>query len=103
MTTVSASLASMPVSNSKVLPAGSLTAITADETLVQTAATPYIITANGVVQAQRSQNSGGTLTFSGSGLGHNVGMSQYGASAMAQQGFSYLDILNFYYTGITVG
>ena len=82
--------------------AGSATAITADETLVQTAATPYIITANGVVQAQRSQNSGGTLTFSGSGLGHNVGMSQFGAKGMAEQGMSYQDIILHYFTGVEI-
>ena len=84
------------------LPAGSLTAITADETLVQTAATPYIITANGVVQAQRSQNSGGTLTFSGSGLGHNLGMRQFGAKGMAEQGMSYQDIILHYFTGVEI-
>ena len=30
-------------------------------------------------------------------------MSQYGAKAMAEQGFSYREILTFYYTGVTVG
>ena len=30
-------------------------------------------------------------------------MSQYGARAMALQGMTYADILNFYYTGITIG
>lgn len=47
--------------------------------------------------------SGGIFTFMGKGLGHNVGMSQWGAYAMAQQGHTYLEILQFYYTGITVG
>ncbi len=41
-------------------------------------------------------------TFSGRGWGHSVGMSQYGAKAMAEQGKTYKDILQFYYTGITV-
>ena len=39
----------------------------------------------------------GVFTISGTGYGHNVGMSQWGAYAMAQQGYSYRDILNFYY------
>lgn len=44
----------------------------------------------------------GVFTFRGAGLGHNVGMSQWGAWAMAQRGFSYQDILTFYYTGVTI-
>lgn len=42
------------------------------------------------------------FTFSGRGWGHHVGMSQYGAKAMAEQGKTYRDILNFYYTGIEI-
>lgn len=41
-------------------------------------------------------------TFTGTGWGHNVGMSQYGAKAMAQQGFTYDEILKYYFTGITI-
>lgn len=40
---------------------------------------------------------------SGSGWGHNVGMSQYGAKAMAELGFSYRDILEFYFNGVEIG
>ncbi len=36
------------------------------------------------------------------GYGHRVGMSQYGAQAMAQEGSSYLDILLHYYVGTTL-
>ena len=45
----------------------------------------------------------GTFTFTGKGWGHNVGMSQWGAYAMAKQGYTGVEILQFYYTGITVG
>ena len=41
-------------------------------------------------------------TVTGTGSGHNVGMSQYGARAMAEQGCDYIDILEFYFTGIRV-
>ena len=41
-------------------------------------------------------------TITGGGYGHNVGMSQWGAYAMGEQGFTYDEILKFYYTGITV-
>ena len=37
------------------------------------------------------------------GFGHRVGMSQYGANAMAAQGRSYMEILQYYYCGATVG
>jgi len=34
------------------------------------------------------------------GVGHGVGLSQYGANAMALEGYSYPEILNHYYTDI---
>lgn len=37
------------------------------------------------------------------GFGHRVGMSQYGADAMAEQGSSYGEILTHYYTGTELG
>ncbi|MEA5084534.1 MAG: SpoIID/LytB domain-containing protein [Lachnospiraceae bacterium] len=43
-----------------------------------------------------------TFVFTGKGLGHGVGMSQYGANGMAKQGYTYKEILKHYYTGITV-
>ena len=45
---------------------------------------------------------GGGFTFKGSGFGHGVGMSQYGAAGMANQGYDFRDILQFYYTGVEV-
>lgn len=42
----------------------------------------------------------GTFVVSGAGNGHNVGLSQWGAYAMAKRGYTYDQILNFYYTGI---
>ena len=36
------------------------------------------------------------------GYGHGVGMSQYGANAMAQLGYKYDEILKYYYTGINL-
>lgn len=40
---------------------------------------------------------------SGSTSGHGVGMSQYGAAGMAENGAGYDEILQHYYTGIEVG
>ena len=50
----------------------------------------------------RGSASRGGITITGTGNGHNVGMSQYGARAMAGQGHDYIDILEFYFTGIRV-
>lgn len=38
-----------------------------------------------------------TYIFNGRGWGHGVGMSQWGAYHMAQQGYTYQEILEFYY------
>lgn len=37
------------------------------------------------------------------GFGHGVGMSQYGANAMAKTGSGYIEILTHFYTGIELG
>jgi stage II sporulation protein D len=55
-----------------------------------------------VVQAS-SSNSGATFTFTGDGWGHRIGMSQYGARGMAQDGKNYEQILKHYYQGIKLG
>ncbi|MBI4549735.1 MAG: SpoIID/LytB domain-containing protein [Candidatus Omnitrophica bacterium] len=47
----------------------------------------------------RIESSGGQVTFSGVGWGHGVGMCQWGAKALAEQGKSYREILQFYYPG----
>jgi stage II sporulation protein D len=41
--------------------------------------------------------------FQGRGYGHGVGMSQWGAKGMADQGFGYQRILEHYYRGTRVG
>ena len=46
--------------------------------------------------------SGSRYVFKGAGYGHQIGMSQWGANAMAKQGFDYEDIITFYYPGVKV-
>ena len=46
--------------------------------------------------------SGGTFTFTVTGSGHGVGMSQYGANVMAIRGSGYADILAHYYPVTTL-
>lgn len=45
----------------------------------------------------------GLLVFKTIGYGHGVGMSQYGAQAMALSGKTFDEILKWYYTGTTLG
>jgi len=52
----------------------------------------------------RARAKGGyTFTFSGRGYGHGVGLSQFGAKRMAEQGFSYRDIIAYYFRGTRLG
>ncbi|MDD6223812.1 MAG: stage II sporulation protein D [bacterium] len=44
----------------------------------------------------------GILNITTRGYGHGVGMSQYGAGGMAKSGYTYDQILNHYYTGVTI-
>ena len=75
---------------------------------VSGAGNAMLLTADGTESVSLHGYSGGTITASrylirGSGWGHNVGMSQYGARAMAELGYSYADILSFYYDGVEIG
>ena len=45
---------------------------------------------------------GDSVKFEVYGFGHRVGMSQYGANAMAQNGANYIDILKHYYSGVSI-
>ena len=67
----------------------------------------YVMTGSGLEQFEvtgsTQMQTGDTYTVTGSGWGHNVGMSQYGSYAMAKLGYTYDEILKFYYTGVTIG
>jgi stage II sporulation protein D len=45
------------------------------------------------------QHTGTKVHFTGRGWGHGVGLSQWGAKEMAELGFTYQEILQFYYQG----
>lgn len=42
------------------------------------------------------------VKITGSGWGHGLGLSQWGAGGMAKAGYNYQDILKYYYTGINL-
>ncbi|MDR1116991.1 MAG: SpoIID/LytB domain-containing protein [Oscillospiraceae bacterium] len=58
----------------------------------------YIKSASGTTKLQKTSAEG--FVVSGTGWGHNVGMSQYGAKGMAENGYTYDQIIRYYYTGI---
>src|SRR2546421_6950738 len=43
------------------------------------------------------------FTLTGHGWGHGIGMSQYGALGYAEHGWSYVQMLDHYFTGTHVG
>ena len=47
-------------------------------------------------------NISNVITITTRGYGHGVGMSQYGANGMANAGYNYKDILNYYYKNIQI-
>ena len=107
--------------SSTVDSAGPLYAIDGSGNVASVTGEVYVITGKGTVRLEQDNTeddspsgggvgslgsttgSNGSFTFVGKGWGHNVGMSQYGARAMAEQGYTYQQILQFYYTDITVG
>ncbi|WP_416729646.1 SpoIID/LytB domain-containing protein [Fictibacillus sp. JL2B1089] len=58
-----------------------------------------IQTTNGII-SQHSDPA--TITATGKGWGHRIGMSQYGAQAMAKKGVSGINIVKHYFPGTTV-
>lgn len=83
-------------------------AISGDGKVGALSGNPYVITAEGAQflpapSGEAPAGAGETVyTIQSSGWGHSVGMSQWGAYAMAQQGFSFEEILKFYYPGIEI-
>lgn len=48
------------------------------------------------------ERKGGNIVITTRGFGHGVGMSQYGANGMAEEGKNYQDIVMHYYKGIEI-
>lgn len=56
----------------------------------------YVLDKDGIAKIETVSE---VYTFSGRGYGHGVGLSQWGAYEMADKGFTYEKILDFYYPG----
>ena len=64
---------------------------------------PVVMTANGIETLTPGvPKAPEQFVITGTGDGHNVGMSQYGAQGMAKENKSYKDILSYYYKNIKI-
>ncbi|MGO4373098.1 stage II sporulation protein SpoIID, partial [Paenibacillus sp. MCAF20] len=59
----------------------------------------FILDGKGNLRAATKEPS---FRFVGTGYGHGVGMSQFGALSLAQQGYDYQYILKYYYKDVTI-
>lgn len=48
------------------------------------------------------EKKGQNYIFTGSGLGHHIGMCQWGANTLVKNGWGYQEVLKFYYPGATI-
>lgn len=48
------------------------------------------------------ERNGDQIVFKGKGFGHGVGLSQEGAMNMCDVGYSFSDVIHFYYTGVFI-
>ncbi len=79
---------------------GSVTAVAIGGVQVPTAALRRLFSLR---SASLSLSAGAEgVTFTVTGYGHGVGMSQYGANALAKEGRTWKEILEWYYSGVTV-
>jgi len=59
----------------------------------------YVLNGEGEIRAATPEP---TFRFTGTGYGHGVGLSQWGARGLAEQGYDYQSILKYYYKNVTV-
>jgi len=80
-------------------------AITGSGTVSQITGESYIITGDGTVASTGAVSTIPEDTFlvTGTGWGHSIGYSQWGGCAMALRGYTYPEIIQYYFTGVTIG
>ena len=83
-----------------VLSGGGMSVLGAESYTVLSSSGTTVVKGSGADNKPSSNN--GVFVIEGKGSGHNLGMSQRGARAMAEAGYTYEDILKFYYTDITI-
>ena len=75
-----------------------------DKTKIKDIKKASILTSKGIKKINNTTTSGSSDTYiiKGTGYGHNVGMSQWGAKIMADEGYEYDEILKYYFTGVDI-
>ncbi|MCF8019725.1 MAG: SpoIID/LytB domain-containing protein [Vallitaleaceae bacterium] len=61
-----------------------------------------VMSADNIINQPMISGGAGKFILAGVGYGHGVGMSQSGAKGMALAGYTYTDILEYYYKGVEV-
>lgn len=59
----------------------------------------FVLSGDGEVRAATTETA---FRFTGTGFGHGVGLSQWGARGLAEQGYDYQSILKYYYKNVTL-
>lgn len=85
---------------------GAIGILPATSAYVQTASGKELITFSKTPEESSAEpaepSESGNFIFTGTGWGHNVGLSQNGALGMAKKGYTAEDIIHFYYTDVTI-
>ena len=66
------------------------------------ASAPSVLTGNGVETLEANMSTADVFAFEGKGWGHSLGLSQLGSRGMSQAGWTYDQILKYYFTGIQI-
>ncbi|MGN1417170.1 MAG: stage II sporulation protein D [Oscillospiraceae bacterium] len=85
------------ISVTDVSPSGTVLTVSAGELIISGSDIRRIFSLPS--SAFELSSDGDALTIVTKGYGHGVGMSQYGAKCLAEQGFTYEEIIKYYYTG----
>ena len=80
---------------------GSIASIITSSGKVDVNGSVYILSASGLSAPIMSVPK--KFIFNGRGYGHGIGMSQWGAKAMADKGFKFDEIIKYYFPGIDLG
>lgn len=82
---------------------GAVGLISGSQVYIQTASGKEMLDFSNAPTSESQQQAGtGNFVFTGSGWGHNVGLSQNGALGMAKKGYTAEEIIHFYYTDVTI-
>ncbi|MFT9494036.1 SpoIID/LytB domain-containing protein [Anaerosolibacter sp.] len=100
-TDASATVISGDASGPKQISSGNLFIAAADGARQLDGSLEQIVVFNGIELKNISFNAN-QYVFTGKGWGHGLGMSQWGAKKMAEEGYTYDQILTYYYTGTQI-